>query len=340
MSLTLSFDHLLRLSDGTGVLEHARGSTPRRECGYCVDDVARALVVISREADPSPPLARLGESCLAFLAHAQGADGRFHNRLSYDRRWEDEPGLEDCWGRALWGLGTAAARHRDPWVREDAARAFAASAHCRSGWQRAMAFAVLGAAELLALRPSDTAAQALLADGAKMLGRPTGKAWPWPEARLSYANALLPEALLCAGDILGDEALLNDGLDLLGWLLETETHDGHLSVTPVGGWGPGEARPGFDQQPIEAATLADACARAFRLTKDTRWSEGIVRAAGWFRGRNDAATPMWDAATGGGFDGLEPNGRNANQGAESTLAALSTLQQAGWIAARVPALAR
>ncbi|MGH2718372.1 MAG: glycosyltransferase [Actinomycetota bacterium] len=333
MSFTLSFDHLLRLADGTGVLEHSRGATPRRECGYCVDDAARALVVISRQADPSPPVARLGECCLSFLAHAQTADGRFHNRLSYDRRWEDEPGLGDCWGRALWGLGTAAARHRDPWVREDAARGFAAGARCRSGWQRAMAFAVLGATELLAVRPSDAVAQSLLGDAAEMLARPTRKAWPWPEGRLAYANALLPEALICAGDILGDEALLSDGLALLGWLLETETHDGHLSVTPVGGWGPEEARPGFDQQPIEVAALADACARAFRLTKDARWSDGIERAGDWFLGHNDAATPMWDAATGGGFDGLEPAGRNANQGAESTLAALSTLQQAGWIAA-------
>lgn len=342
------YDHLLALGDGTGLLEHAWGATPRRECGYCVDDAARALVVISREPDPPLPVAQLGERCLSLLAGAQAATGRFRNRLGIDGRWEDEPGLGDWWGRALWGLGTAAARHRDPWIRSGAAAGFAAGARCRSPWPRAMAFAVLGAAEILEVRPTDGVARALMADAAAMLGRPARGAWPWPEPRLAYANAVLPEALLAAGAALGDLALFTDGLQLLGWLLDTETSEtykpsqtaattrGHLSVAPVGGWGPGEPRPGFDQQPIEAAALADACARAFRLTRDGRWAAGVGLAAGWFLGDNDARTPLYDPATGGGFDGLEPSGRNANQGAESTLAAISTLQQArrlaGWLA--------
>jgi hypothetical protein len=113
---------------------------------------------------------------------------------------------------------------------------------------------------------------------------------------------------------------------LLGWLLERETVAGHLSPTPVGGRGPGEETPGFDQQPIEAAAMADACARAFAVTGDARWAAGVRSAVRWFLGDNDAGIPMLDPATGGGFDGLEPDGRNANQGAESTMALISTLQ--------------
>ena len=258
---TVSFDHLLRLSDETGLLEHARGAIPRRGFGYCVDDAARGLVVVSRERDPPAPVAKLAERYLSFLAHAQAPDGRCHNRLSYDRRWEDEPGLGDWWGRALWGLGTAAARHRDRWVRDDALECFERSARCRSIWPRAMAFATLGAAEVVDVHPSHAAARAVIVATVETIGRParTGArsgAWPWPEPRLSYANAVLPEALIAAGVALADEGLLADGLDLLGWLLDTESSGGHLSVTPVGGWAPGESRPGFDQQPIEAAAIA------------------------------------------------------------------------------------
>jgi len=190
-----------------------------------------------------------------------------------------------------------------------------------------MAFAALGAAEVLAVIPDDTSSRTLLASAAATIGGRTGSAsWPWPESRLTYANAVLPEALMAAGEHLHDGRALDDGLALLGWLLDLETSGSHLSVTPTGGWALGEARPGFDQQPIEVAALADACARAFRLTGDRRWARGVERAVGWFLGDNDAGTPLYDPLTGGGYDGLHVDGRNANQGAESTLAALATLQ--------------
>jgi len=340
----VSFSHLLRLSDETGLLEHACGATPRRGYGYCVDDAARGLVVICREPEPDDALAKLAETYLALLAHAQAPDGRCRNRLSYDRRWEDEPGLGDWWGRALWGWGTAAARSADPWVRDDALECFERSAHRRSAHPRTMAFATLGAAEVLARNPSHPAALGIAAGYAEMFcGSPTSErrseppsaAWPWPEPRLTYANALLPEALVAAGVALADDRLLARGLDLLGWLLDIETLDGHLSVTPVGGWGPGEPRPGFDQQAIEAAAIADACARAFAVTHDPRWPAGVDRALGWFLGDNDAGVPMCDPGTGGGYDGLSANRANSNQGAESTLALIATLQQSRRLAASI-----
>ena len=151
---------------------------------------------------------------------------------------------------------------------------------------------------------------------------------PWPEERLAYDNARIPEALLAAGAWTDDDFLLDNGLRLLEWLVETETRSGYFSFTPVGGWAPGERRPGFDQQPIEAAAMADACGRAFSLTGDERWRDLVKRAACWFVGDNDGSEVLYDAETGGCRDGLTPEGANQNQGAESTLAALATLQQA------------
>ena len=322
-----SFDHLRRLSDDVGLFEHARGSVPRREHGYCVDDAARGLLVICREPEPHDSLVALAEIYVSFLAHALGPDGSFHNRFGYDRTWHDEPGFGDWWGRALWGLGTAAARGPRPWIREAALELFEAGAPQRSRWVRSMAFAALGAAEVLKVHPEHEESLGLLADSAKLVGSPReNPGWLWPEDRLEYANATLAEVLIAAGDALHDDKLLHDGLVLLGWLLEQETLDGHLSLTPVGGLQAGGGRPGFDQQPIEAAAMADACARAFELTDDPRWAAGVKISVGWFLGENDTGVALLDARTGGGCDGLERDGRNLNQGAESTLALISTLQ--------------
>jgi hypothetical protein len=320
---------VLRLSDDIGIFEHAEGSTPRRHHGYCLDDAARALVVVAREPDPSDVLTDLTRCYLEFVVSAQAPDGRCHNRLGLDRRWEDRADVEDCWGRALWGLGTAAARAGDPAIRQVGATRFAHSARWRCRHRRTMAFGALGASEILSVVPDDPVARSLLAASARVIGRPTGSgSWPWPEARLAYANAALPEALIATGEHLGDSRALDDGLALLGWLLDLETRDDHLSVTPAGGWSRGEGRPAFDQQPIEVAALADACARAYRLTGDRRWALGVEQAIGWFLGENDAGVSLYEPATGGGCDGLHVDGRNENQGAESTLAMVATLQHA------------
>ncbi len=324
----LTFDHLLRLSDDTGLFEHARGAIPRRSHGYCVDDNARALLVISREEAPPPEAVRLAERCLALLSHAQGPDGRFRNRLGYDRRFEDEPGDGDWWGRALWGLGIAVETNPRAEVRAEALVCFDLGCRVRSPHPRATACAVLGAAAILRALPDHEGARRLLADATSSFVRPSDDpAWPWPEPRLTYGNATMVEARIAAGSALGDPDLVQDGLVLLDWLLGTETRDGHLSLTPVAGWTQGEARPAFDQQPIEAQAAADACVRALDVTGDDRWRDGLRLAVGWFLGANDVGTPMFDPATGGGFDGLEADGHNANQGAESTLAYLGTLQQ-------------
>ncbi|MDT3444592.1 glycosyltransferase [Pseudofrankia sp. BMG5.37] len=330
MTSAISFAHLFRLSDDIGLFEHALGSVPRREYGYCVDDVARGLVVLSREPSPPLDLIRLLQLYLDFVLAAQAPDGRVVNRRDTEGRWRDDPELGDCWGRALWGLGTAAALAPTHRLRALARAGFHASATRRSPWPRAMTFAALGAGELLLAHPDDGSARALLADAVTAIG-PIGDdpGWPWPEPTLRYANAAVPEALILAGMCLSDRTARADGLRLLAWLLHVETRGGTLSPTPVGGRRPrGDPRPGFDQQPIEAAAIADACARAHAATSQHRWLTGLRQAHGWFLGENDASTPLVDTTTGGCHDGLEPGGRNANQGAESALALLSTEQHA------------
>ena len=321
------FEHLIRLTDEHGLFEHADGTTPRYEGGYCLDDVARALVVVCRQRPRSATLDQLAAVYLDFTRRAQDSDGRCRNRLDSLGRWEDQPDVGDWWGRALWGLGTAAVRGPRT-LRASAGRGFDRSISQRSPHLRAMAFAALGAAEVLVDGRRHPGARRLLADFVALVGRcPSDDEWQWPQPRLTYANAAIPEALIAAGAALADPAAMRYGLSLLDWLLDVETGDtGHLSVTAVGGWGPGEQRARFDQQPIEVAALADACARAWALTGEQRWSDGLQRAIGWFRGDNDSGARLYDPVSGGGFDALTPAGRNTNQGAESTLAMVATLQ--------------
>jgi hypothetical protein len=330
-----NWQHVARLSDDTGLLEHARNAIARREHGYCVDDVSRGLLVASREPRPTTQVVGLAERYLAFLTHAQGPDGGFRNRLSYDRRWLDEPSLGDWWGRALWGLGTAVARSPVPWIRREAREAFLQGVRQRSPWPRAMAFAGLGAAEVLRADPHATDAADLLGDAAAAIGSPGGDpAWVWPEPELSYANPALAEVVIAAGDLLGDEPLLGTGLRMLAWLCQMQEHQGHLCTVPVGGWRPDVPRHRFDQQPIEAAATADACATAASVTGDERWDEPLFRAIAWFLGDNETQTVMYDPLTGGCYDGLTADGTNLNQGAESTLALVATLQHARNLANR------
>ncbi len=328
------FRHLLRLTDHVGLLEHAEGIMPRHDQGYRVGDVARGLVVVCREPSPSQELVVLGRRYLHFLAQAQAPEGTFRNRLGYDRRWHGPPGTEDCWGLSLWALGTAAARGPTVGIREESFTRFGVSAQVSSVSPHAMAFAALGAAEILEKWRGHSGALTLLAKASTVIGEPPpDPAWPWPAPRLSYANAAIAEAVIVTGWKLGQDRVLRNGLRMLGWLLAAETRDGHLSVVPAEGWGPGEIRPAFNQQPIEVAALADACMRAAAVTGDTSWLTGAQLSVAWFLGDNDARVPMLDEQTGGGCDSLGPASRSRNQGAESTLAMISVLQQGRRLAA-------
>ncbi|BBY59293.1 glycosyltransferase [Mycolicibacterium sarraceniae] len=323
------FGHLVRMTDHRATFEHAALDEPRTEHGYCTDDMARVLVVTSRQPESSGDINRLAGIALRFLGDAQALTGACRNRMNAAGKWTDEPSLDDCWGRCLWGLGTAVAHSDVVWVRKSALVQFERAAQVRSPSPRAMAYAALGAAEVLTAHPDHRAARKMITDYAVSVPQPNGDpSWPWPEPRLTYANAVLPEAIIAAGVALEAPSLWQRGVDLLGWLLDLETSDDHLSPTPAGGRGPGDTGPAFDQQPIEVSCLADACARAAVVDPAARWNDGVRAAASWFTGANDTGQVMWDPETGGGFDGLQADGVNRNQGTESTLAVISTLQHA------------
>jgi hypothetical protein len=316
------------MTTADGIFEHALHGDPRLEHGYCLDDVSRALVVTIRQPLASPTLRGAVRTYLAFTEQSQDAAGAFCNRRSTDGSWTGSATTEDHWGRAVWSLGVTVRLARG----NVATRALAVAERAmqaRSRWPRAMAYAALGAAEVLQVHPGHPGATHLLADARDLLlATSNDPSWPWPEPRLTYANAVLPEALIAIGEGLADQPLLDEGLARLRWLLELQTRDGHISVVPVGGWAPGEPLPGFDQQPIEVAALAEAAWRAHQVTGDDAWLDAVDLCASWFLGSNDAGLRLYDHSTGGCADGLHARGTNSNHGAESTLAALSTLQLA------------
>ncbi|MGN8552481.1 UNVERIFIED_CONTAM: glycosyltransferase [Microbacterium sp. SLM126] len=328
MDASPSYEHLGVLTDDTGIFEHALFDEPRREHGYCVDDVARALIVVAREPRQTAELAELSAIYLRFLESAVSPSGLVRNRMSAEGEWTDEFAMGDWWGRLLWAVGTMAAQGADPWTRSRALRTFRLAARGRSASLRSLAFAALGAAEVARVRPDDHIARAVLLDFVTAMPVLTDQPWHWPEDRLAYGNASIPEALIAAGHALNDADATAQGLRMLEFLLSSETSSDRFSVTGTDGRGPGESGPSFDQQPIELAAFADACARAFAVTGDPAWLPFIALAWRWFTGLNDGSAVMFDERTGAGFDGLERDGRNENRGAESTLAALSTFQQA------------
>lgn len=325
--VSVRWDHLVRLSDTRGIFEHALGTERRIEHGYCADDNARLLALTSRGPDTGV-VRRLNRTALRFVLDSQDADGQVRNRVDADGHQTDYGTVEDCWGRCLFALGETAARHSDATIRLMALHGFNKGVHRRSPWKRSMIGAALGAAEVFRVEPRHDAAAALMRDTLAMIGDLRSETWQWPEARLAYANATMAEAVIAIGHALNESVTIDKGVQMLRWLLDRETAAGHLSVAPAGGCGPEDKGPMFDQQPIEVSAMADACWRAGQVTGDPSWQRGILAARDWFGGANDSEMVMFDPVSGGGYDGLERDGVNLNQGAESTLAYVSTMQRA------------
>jgi hypothetical protein len=301
-------------------------STPRIDHGFCNDDNGRALVVVSRQASMLDDLSDLAAIYLGFVLEARTGSGRFRNRRNADGVWTDDVGSDDSQGRAWWGLGAMARSGPTASMRRAGAEAFPASTSFESPHLRANAYTALGAAGMLMAEPGHDAATVLLERTSGIIAAAALGGVPWPETRLTYDNPRLPEALLAAGTALGDGRLISIGIRLLEWLLRVETNGDHFSFSPSTGWTPGDPRPAFDQQPIEAWAMADACYRAWTVTGDDVWKMRAVRAAQWFTGLNDTGMVLYDQETGGTGDGLMEHSINENRGAESTLAGIAALQ--------------
>jgi hypothetical protein len=320
-----TFDHLRRLTGTHGLYEHALYDVPRPEHGYTTDDNARALVVLARALDLGVSGIEL-TPYLDFVTSGVVAGG-WHNRMSDSGEWDDLRGSDDAHGRAIWSLGECLARGFDDERVVDAFQAGILSFD--STYPRSVAYATLGAVAATGGAVLESLTGQFLDKIAARLPDPQQGGWAWPEPRLTYDNARVPEALIQAGSARGDEVMVQHGLDLLDWLIDVEQGSEGFSFTPVGGRGTDDAKPAFDQQPIEAWAMADACFAAYRLDRQPKWRTSLLEAADWFLGKNDVGVELYDPVTGAGYDGLEADGVNENRGAESTLAALGALIRRG-----------
>ena len=319
-----------RMSDATGMLQHAIFSVPDRRHGYCIDDNARALMLMSA-VDGLDPVVRDKWMTIyaSFVQYAWNPDvRRFRNFMNYDRSWCEDAGSEDSNGRTLWALGVTARDARERKHRDWATAMFdtTASIAFELGSPRAQAFAMLGAAAMLEAFPRHRLALAILErfpdEHLALLDRARRPAWGWFEIVLAYDNARLPEAMIRAGMALGRGDLIACGIDTLDWILAKQTApDGHFRAIGSESFGREYADPlPFDQQPLEAQATIDATCAAFEATGDARWIDEAHRAYHWFLGLNDLDLPLTSTQDGGCFDGLMPGGLNRNQGAESILA--------------------
>jgi glycosyltransferase involved in cell wall biosynthesis len=333
----LKLNHLLRMTDSTGIFQHAAFSTPNFLEGYCIDDNARGLVlaVILGQAKEEPERMRtLATTYTAFLHYAlMPSTKRFHNHMSFDRRWLDPQGSEDSHGRALWALGVCVGRSPFRSFHMLAGQLFAQTLPPVTEFSspRAWAFALIGIHEYLRRLGGDTIARQtrefLTAELMRVFDAHATPDWCWFETELSYDNAKLAHALILSGRAMGRTDVFERGLQSLRWLVEMQTSEkGHFR--PIGSNGfhhRGGPRADFDQQPIEAQATISACLAAYRATADAWWYEQAQKAFDWFIGGNDLGLEIYQPETGGCADGLHVDRVNENQGAESTLAFLLSL---------------
>jgi len=334
----VNLEHLRLMTDQTGILQHAIFTIPSYDEGYCLDDNARALLLMAVVEDAGTEDAAgvraLASRYMAFVRHAFNEDrGRFRNFMTYARRWTEDAGSEDSHGRALWALGTVVGRSNDPGRQSLGGQLFHAALPTVLSFTspRAWAFALLGIDEYLRAFKGDSSVQSLrrlLAEKLLDIFRRTSRRdWPWFEEKLTYCNARLSQALIVSGAWMDHEEMTSVGLRSLEWLASVQcSEDGYF--TPIGSNGfyqRGEARAAFDQQPVEACAMVSACIEASRVTGDVRWTDYARRAFSWFLGQNQLQQSLYDAATGGCRDGLHADRLNENQGAESTLSFLLAL---------------
>jgi len=319
-----------RMSDATGMLQHSIYSVPDRRHGYCIDDNARALILMSKIDDVDPVVRDRWMAIYGgFVQHAWNPDKRkFRNFMNFDRTWCEDEGSEDSNGRAIWALGVTARDARAQKHRDWASVLFdeTASIAFDLGSPRAHAFAMLGAAAMLEAHPGHALSREILTrfggELVALLERTRRPAWSWFEIVLAYDNARLPEALLRAGQVLGRRDFIDTGLETLAWIVERQTSpEGRFRAVGTESFGREYAEPlPFDQQPLEAQATIDACLAGYEATDAARWAEEAIRAYRWYLGANDLDVPLASVADGGCFDGLMPTGLNRNQGAESILA--------------------
>jgi glycosyltransferase involved in cell wall biosynthesis len=338
----IKLDHLKAFTDDTGILQHANYTIPDRTHGYCTDDNARAMLAAAMGQKYLPTngfgLDSLTSHYLGFLLYAYNEEnGRFRNFMTYSRKWIEEIGSEDSHGRSIWCLGKAVAFLDNPGHIAMSTTLFKKALRAVENFSspRALAFCLVGIHAYLHKFSGDSYVRRIrdvLADRLfTQFKNNSTDDWPWLENALNYANGKLPHALLLSGYRMQRNDMIEMGLKSLKWLLNITTEDKHFVPIGSNGWyEKGGPKARFDQQPIEANAMVEACVEAYNITRDHTWFEKAAMCFNWFLGQNDLNMPLYDPKTGGCRDGLMADGINQNEGAESSLAwllSLMTLQK-------------
>jgi len=330
----ISLKHLQRITDDTGLIQHCIHSVPRREEGYCSDDNARALVFVAREYKRTgrDKLIDLANIYLSFLQHAQDERGHFRNFLSYDRKWSDTCASDDCQGRCLWAMAETVNSGFDEGMRRLARELFERGMSqldiIRS--LRGVAISLMGLEVMYRITKNREYLEKAVR-GADFLMKSLESSkledWVWFEPVMTYANARIPHGLFCAYRLTGNRRYLEAAEETFRFLTEKTTSDGIF--VPIGndGWYERDGKKAlYDQQPLEACTMVEAAACAYKITGRKEYLETAKRAFGWFLGRNTKGVVLCDESRGSCYDALTPSGANLNEGAESTLSYLLSLQ--------------
>ncbi|MFH1618541.1 MAG: hypothetical protein ABIG11_01400 [bacterium] len=328
--------HLKTLTDDTGIFEHATYTTPNRKNGYCTEDVARALAAVlmyNRHIKPGDETAAaLAGIYIKYLKRAQMKNGNFYHRMDFAQH-SHGTATEDSYGRALWGLGYAAAYPVDSEMGSLAREIFqkALPRAKTLGFTRSMAYAMLGLHYYLERFPESDEVRAVMESLAdrlvSMYKKNSSGDWPWFEDTLTYDNAKMPHVLFLAYEDSKNKEFLDTAGKTLDFLIKVSfPKEDMLQIIGNKGWYQKGGRPAlYDQQPTDAAAMVEACAEAYRVTGLSSYKEKARLAFEWFLGNNIAGKPIYDAASGGSRDGLNESGINENEGAESSIAVVNSL---------------
>ena len=326
-----SLTHINRLTDDTGIIQHAKFGIPNLKEGYCLDDNSRALLMVLmayRQIKDMRAL-ELSPIYLSYIHYMQNADGTFRNFLSFSRNFLDEIGSEDSFGRTIWALGYLLGNAPNDAYYQTGKLVFLNASPNFENLKsiRGIANTMIGICYYLKSNPSDdsmTERLRNLANGLlKHYKENQAPDWNWFESLLAYDNGILPLALLHSAEILNDEKITQTAIESMDFLTKHTLKDNYLSIIGNEKWYKKEGeRSVFAQQPIDAMAMVLMYHQAFHVTKNKDYLNKLYTSFLWFLGENDLRLSLYDFETQGCCDGFESNGVNRNQGAESSLAYL------------------
>ncbi len=324
-----SLNHIKRLTDDTGIIQHAKYGIPNLKDGYCLDDNARALLMalMAYKQKKSHQALELCPVYLSYIHYMQNEDGTFRNFLSFNRSFLDEVGSEDSFGRTIWALGYLLGNAPNDSYYQSGRSIFTNAIPIFEKLKsiRSIANTMIGISYYLQSKPCDDSMTETLRRLANTLiehyKKNSSKNWKWFESELTYDNAMLPLALLHATEILNDDKIHATALCSMNFLIDVTFSDGYLSIIGNKNWYKKDGQKAkFAQQPIDALAMILMFHQAFRVSKNKEYLNKLFTSYMWFLGENDLRMSLYDFETNGCCDGLESDGINLNQGAESTLA--------------------